>query len=535
MMSKGTITRRGFIKQGSIAAAGLAGMGGLFCSGGKNDLPELSGDLFDAGGRVPVAVEKVVMRANGRAPKPNIIVILTDDLAYGDLGCYGAKAIKTPNLDRMAREGVRFTDFYCSSPLCSPSRAGLLTGRYPQRAGIFFPLQAGKDTFVRKLVRNIGFFMGSFGAIDMKGAKNLVEGLPHDEITIPQALRLSGYTSAIVGKWHLGDFIADRRYHPKNYGFDHFVGFNASNDDWPAAFCRNDEVVVPDIKLDQEKYTGLFTREAVDFIEKSKKRPFFLYLAHKDPHQPCIPSAGFNASSRGGPYGDTVQEVDWSTGEIMKCLKRNGLESNTIVIFTSDNGPWYNGNTGGLRGRKGGSFEGGYRVPMIAWWPGSIPGGRVCGEPSMNIDFFPTLLSLAGLEPPSDRTIDGKNLWGLLSGKKAKGPHEELFFFHYRELEGVRSGEWKYFRYVNMQGWPVPLDRPDTFVGGVAAGHDYKPEGSNISVPTMAEWPILYNVVVDPGESYNVIKHHPATARKLRERLESFEKKFFSNPRGWLK
>jgi len=529
------MTRRTILKQSAYAAAAVAGISSLTSCGGESPAAyDLDPDLFAGGEKGGLRAKKVIKGLPGPgAKKPNIVVILTDDMGYGDLGCYGSEAIKTPVIDRMAREGARFTDFYCSSPLCSPSRAGLMTGRYPLRSGISFPLQPGKDTFMRSTIRRLGYIMGSLGVVDLNNAENMVKGLPASEITLPQALKLAGYRSAAIGKWHLGDFVVDPEYHPLNYGFDYFTGFNASNDDWPAAYWRNREEIEKDIGLDQGRFNGIFTREAVDFIERSKGAPFFLYLAHKDPHQPCIPSKNFERVSEGGPHGDTVQEVDWSVGEILRCLKRNGLDRNTLVIFTSDNGPWLDGSPGGLRGRKGQSYEGGYRVPMIAKWPGKIPSGHVCSEPCMNIDFFPTFLRLAGLGNPSDRIIDGRDIMGLMTGRKKTTPHDALYYFHYKEIEGVRSGKWKYLRNINTHAWPVPLDKKDTFVGNAAGGHDYRPEGSDISVPTMGSWPILYNMGLDRGESYNVIKKYPAQGKKLLSKLENFEKEFYRNPRGW--
>ncbi|HPK46128.1 MAG TPA: sulfatase-like hydrolase/transferase, partial [Spirochaetota bacterium] len=341
---------------------------------------------------------------------PNIIIILADDMGYGDLGCYGSRAINTPNIDRLAQQGMRFTDFYCASPLCSPSRAGLLTGRYPLRTGITFPLQPGKDTFMRKIVKELGYIFGALGVVDLHGAKNLVNGLPHSEITIAHALKLRNYATCAVGKWHLGDFVVDESYHPHHYGFDRFVGFNASNDDWPVSFYKDKKMIVQDIGLNQQQYTGVFTNEAIAFINESKRKPFFLYLSHKDPHQPCFPSKPFEGSTNAGPHGDSIAEVDWSVGQIIQTLKKNNIYENTLVIVTSDNGPWFDGSTGGLRGRKGESYEGGCRVPMIASWPGVIKAGSVCEEPAMNIDFFPTFCNLAGLTLPMDRIIDGKDL-----------------------------------------------------------------------------------------------------------------------------
>jgi uncharacterized sulfatase len=221
-------------------------------------------------------------------------------------------------------------------------------------------------------------------------------------------------------------------------------------------------------------------------------------------------------------------------GEIMKCLQKNGIENDTLIFFSSDNGPWYDGNPGPHRGRKGQSFEGGYRVPMLAWWPEKIPAGRVCSAPAMNIDFFPTFLSLAGLETPSDRIIDGEDLWGLLSGAEEKTPHEALFFFHHNELEGVRAGKWKYFRYVNSYVYPIPLDKPHTLFGGIIGGYEYRPEGSDISVPGLGSFPLLYDMELDPAESYNLMKKYPDVGRQMQEMMERWEREFIKNPRGWL-
>jgi len=530
-MAEKKLTRRKLIATG-ITAAGAIVAGGLLC--GDDD--RIDTDIFEDPKRDSLDPSSVIDRLDKNKKRPNIIVILTDDMGYADPSCYGG-IIETPQIDRLARGGMRFTDFYCSSPLCSPSRVGLLTGRYPLRAGVVFPLQPGKDTFIRKTVRSLGYTFGSAGIFDMRHAENMVTGLLPSEITIPEALKLAGYRTGAIGKWHLGDFTVDMKHHPKNHGFDFFTGFNASNDDWPVSFWKNEKEEIKDIGIDQGRFTGLFTREAVSFIEKNKggkeEEPFFLYLAHKDPHQPCIPSKKFKGTSKAGPHGDTVKEVDWSVGEIMAALKRNALEKDTLVIFTSDNGPWFDGSPGRLRGRKGESFDGGYRVPMIAHWPEKIPPGRTCREPSMNIDFFPTFMTMAGLSLPKDRVIDGKDLSGLLTGKEKTSPHESLFFFHYDELEGTRAGNWKYFRHTNTRSWPIPLDKPVTFFAKAAKGHDYKPEGSEESVPTMASFPMLYNMKHDPGENYNVIKRHPRVAEKMKKQLADFEKKFYANIRGF--
>jgi len=532
------ITRRKALKRGAYAVAGVVGvaaLGSIFASCSNDSLTNsIDPDIYSNHGKIAKADDVITRNPLPLPARPNIIIILTDDMGYGDAGVYGGRSIKTPQLDKMAKEGVRFTDFYCSSPLCSPSRAGLLTGRYPLRSGISFPLQPGKDTFMRKTVRQVGYFMGSLGACDLKDAENISEGLPGSEITIARALKIAGYKTAAIGKWHLGDFTVKPEYHPHNYGFDRFVGFNASNDDWPAAFWIDKKEVLKDIALDQGRFTGLFTNEAIDFIDKSGKYPFFIYLAHKDPHQPCIPSAGFKGKSEGGPHGDTIEEVDWNVGRIIRHLKKRGLDDNTLIIFTSDNGPWYNGSVGGLRGRKGESYEGGFRIPMIARFPGKIPPGKICAQPAMNIDFFPTILRLAGLVNPSDRIIDGRDIWGLLSGRDSRSPHDALFFFHYREIEGLRSGKWKFIRNINTKVWPIPMDKKNTFFGKLAAGHDYKPEGSAESFPTMASWPILYDMSLDKGESYNLIRKYPEIGREMLSNLEKFEDQLYKNPRGWV-
>lgn len=532
MLSPRTVSRREMIRLSATTLLSLSPLSTISC--GRRLIPvdtDIDQDIYEEKNTVKAA--DVISIKEKKENVPNIIIILTDDMGYGDIGCYGNKAINTPHIDRMAREGMRFIDFYCASPLCSPSRAGLLTGRYPLRCGITFPLQPGKDTFMRKIVKELGYMFGALGVVDLHGAKNLVNGLPHSEITIAQALKLRNYATCAIGKWHLGDFVVDETYHPHNYGFDKFVGFNASNDDWPVSYFKDKKMIIEDIGLEQQPYTGLFTQEAIQFINENHKKPFFLYLAHKDPHQPCFPSKKFEGTTKAGPHGDTVAEVDWSVGQILQCLRKNNIDSKTLVIFTSDNGPWFDGSTGGLRGRKGESYDGGFRVPMIAWWPGTIKERTVCDQPVMNIDFFPTVCNLAGLTLPKDRIIDGKDLMPLLTGKSKQSPHDALYFFHYREIEGIRSVRWKYIRYNNTRGWPVPLDKPDTFFGSAAGGHDYEPPGSNQKVPTLATWPVLYDMEYDKSESYNVIQRYPDIGKKLHEKLMAFEKEFYANIRGW--
>ncbi len=509
---------------GSAALLGAMGAGMLGCAGKIGD--SVNGVMFSPDEYIKTNLHRipantVIRRINGFAgPQPNIIVILCDDLGHGDLGCYGNRAIRTPSIDQLGSKGVRFTDFYSSCSVCTPSRYGLLTGRYPVRSGLIFVLSAVDESFTRFLIRRLGHMTGKLGAVDAQ-EECWVNGLPDDEITLASALKVAGYRTGMVGKWHLGDFSQMPRYNPRKFGFDEFFGVPHSNDMWPCALYRNEQQIEPDIKLNQERLTGLYTKEATDFIEKSKEAPFFLYLAHTFPHQPLFASEKFKDKSKAGIFGDAVEEIDWSVNEIVSCLKKNVLEENTIIIFTSDNGPWYNGSTGGLRGRKGQSYDGGYRVPFIVQWPGHIPAGSVCSAPAMNIDLFPTLAAAAGITLPSDRMIDGKDISGLLTGQTSASPHDILYLYHYEELEGVRTGSWKYFRSISHYTWPQPVDKPSTLMGKIAKGN-------------FGDWPNLYNLEVDREECYNLASRYPEVCREMQERMVRWEQGIAKNPRGWV-
>lgn len=496
------------------------------------DVYGLDPGLFNNDDKADMPVTSVIQRQARHSRRPNIIIILADDLGYGDIGIQGSTAIKTPHIDALATAGVRFTSFYASAPVCSPSRAGLLTGRYPLRSGIIGPFQQAQDTLMRKATRQAGMVMAQMGMVDMAGGASMVMGLPPCEITIPELLKVADYRSAAIGKWHLGDFTVLPEYHPFNHGFDHFVGFNASNDDWPVAFWRGLEEINADIGIDQAPYTRLFTEEAVSFIEESSEEPFFLYLAHKDPHQPFYPSEPFAGKSEGGPYGDAVTEFDWSVGEIMACIKRLGIGENTLVIVTSDNGPWYEGSPGGLRGRKGQSYEGGYRVPCIAWWPECIPAGKVVDTPAMNIDFLPALATLAGVTLPDDRIIDGMDILPLMTGEGVV-PERPLFFAHDYDVEAIRLGDWKYFETNSHYTWPLPLDKQDNVAGQLAAGNNYRPKNSDETIPALGSWPALYNMVRDSGEAYNVNSKYPHITENLQQQLVTWKEAYYANPRGW--
>ncbi len=458
--------------------------------------------------------------SNANAPRPNVIIILCDDLGYGDLASYGGRAIETPNIDGLALSGMRFTDYYACSAVCAPSRAGLLTGRYPFRTGIIGNPYPKSDAVTKKIARKIGSLTRPFGTIDIR-EDYVSEGLSSFEITLAEALKTAGYHTGMVGKWHLGDYSRQPEFNPLKHGFDMYFGVPHSNDMFPCPLYRNEEELEPDIGTNQARLTGMYTREAMRFIEDSKNVPFFLYIAHTFPHQPLFASERFAGRSKAGKFGDAVEEIDWSVGEIVKGLKEMNLETNTIIFFASDNGPWYEGGSGLLRGRKGQSYEGGFRVPFIVSWPGKVPAQTVSHAPVMNLDLFPTILALAGLGLPEDRIIDGQNILKLITGEESDSPHDVIFFYHYDLLEGIRAGEWKYFRKLNRYTWPIPLDaaKVSNALGKSQLGD---------------RWPLLYNLSVDPSESYNVIQTYPEVAEKLQGKLLKWELEAQKNPRGFF-
>ncbi|MGI9591163.1 MAG: sulfatase-like hydrolase/transferase [Myxococcota bacterium] len=402
------------------------------------------------------------------ATAPRFVVILFDDLGWGDLSSYGNGLIRTPRIDRAAAEGLRMTDFYAASPVCTPSRAALLTGRYPPRTGtdrhVFFPARSP-----------LGLLRRVFG---------LANDLPRDEITLAEVLAAAGYATGMVGKWHLGDQPGHR---PEDFGFQSWLGVLYSNDMAPLDLIRNGRVIQRDARpgqwrgerdeqrplgpggLDQSRLTARYTEEAVRFLEAHRAEPFFLYLAHTFPHVPHYASPEHAGRSAGGLYGDGVEDLDRSTGAILDALERLGLASTTAVFITSDNGADYGGSAGALRGRKGEILEGGQRVPMIVRWPGRVP-PRVSGEPAMNTDLFPTLLALAGLPLPPDRVIDGHDRTVLLEGRGDAADAPIFFFPTTDSLPGaVRQGRFKYLRSTGDLG----RDRPHlTRVDADAEAHD---------------------------------------------------------------
>ena len=431
---------------------------------------------------------------NVQPKKPNIIIILFDDLGYGDLGIYGNPTIKTPHLDRMAQEGMKFTQFYAAASVCTPSRAGLITGRLPIRMG----MMSSK--------RRVLF-------------PNSTKGLPLEDKTIAEELKPQGYATACIGKWHLGDHSP---YLPTDRGFDYYYGIPYSNDmgarkgsyrpELP--LIRNKEIIEQPVQ--QNTLTKRYTREALNFIDKNKNQPFFLYLPQTFPHVPLHASSDFKGSSSRGLYGDVVQELDWSVGQILDKLRKSGLAENTLVFATSDNGPWLiqgknGGSAGLLRGGKGSTWEGGMREPAIAWWPGTIQGGQVSEALATTMDLFSTSLALAGVEKPTDRVIDGVNLMPLLTGKTDQ-VHDFVWFYRGDRLYSVRKGPWK------LQIFTQP-----------GYGH---PSRQGYVRPKLVKHypPLLFNLDEDPSEKYDVADQHPEIISEIMKEVEEHEQHLHPGP-----
>jgi arylsulfatase A-like enzyme len=417
---------------------------------------------------------------------PNFVIILADDLGFQDLGCFGAADIATPHLDQMAFEGARFSCFLVPQAVCSASRAALMTGCYPNRIGIQ-------------------------GAL---GPRSKI-GLHTNEITLAELLKTRGYATAIYGKWHLGDapdFLPTRR------GFDDYFGLPYSNDMWPGHPTAGKQY--PPLPLmkgqrtiefmpDQTQLTRWYAEHAVRFIEKNRSRPFFLYLAQTMPHVPLNVSGKFKGKSQRGRYGDVVMEIDWSVGQVLHALRKNGVDDRTLVIFTSDNGPWLSyGNHAGsaapLRAGKATTFEGGVRVPCVMRWPGKIPAGTLCRELASTMDLFPTFARLAGADVPKDRVIDGRDIWPLMSNQpEARSPHEVFYYYWNQHLQAIRCGKWK-------------LHFPHAYAQPNPPGSDGKPGQSQ----TLQLEKALFDLENDAGETRNLIDQYPGVARKLKALAE---------------
>jgi len=418
---------------------------------------------------------------------PNFIVIMLDDMGYGDLTVTGASGYHTPNIDRLCNEGMRFTNFYAAQAVSSASRAGLLTGCYPNR---------------------IGFA----GALDHTAKV----GISQSEETIADVLKKKNYACGVFGKWHLGHHT---QFLPTHHGFDEYYGLPYSNDMWPfhpqngsyypgLPLIEGDQIVNPNVTPeDQKQLTTQYTERAVQFIEKNKNHPFFLYLAHSMPHVPLYVSDKFKGKSKQGLYGDVMMEIDWSVGEILKTLKKLGLDKNTLIVFTSDNGPWINygnhaGSTGGLREGKGTVFEGGQRVPCIMRWQGKIPAGSICNQLASSIDLLPTFASISGAPLPPLR-IDGVNIISLMTDKDAVSSPRNYFLYYYRQndLDAIRNDRFKLvFHHLGRT------------YEGFLPGNDGSPGQVNENKPFD---PALYDMRRDPGERYDVKELYPEVVAEL--------------------
>jgi len=428
--------------------------------------------------------------------QPNLVVIMSDDLGYGDAGRFGSghRVTHTPRIDRMAAEGAKLTSFLVPMPYCAPSRASFLTGRYPYRTGVVYNPTPDQD------INDYGLAPG--------------------EITIAELLKDGGYATACIGKWHLGHRPG---LLPTDQGFDYYLGILYSNDMRPVQLVENEQVV--EYPVIQGYLTRNYTRASIEFIRScvESSNPFFLYLAHAMPHKPIAASEAFyTPDTPENLYEDVIRELDWSVGTILDELNTLGIEKETLVVFTSDNGPWYGGDTGGLRGMKANTWEGGIRVPFIARWPGRIPQGLVNPALASSMDLFPTFLELAGADEPKDRPIDGRSLWPLLTVKDAPSQHEFLISMHRDRLMSVHSGPWKlhvnappaYHPPQNPESW-VDRRGPDglTLIAPFEQSNPGHYPGATTGVAPR-DW-MLFNTGSDPGETTDVSDQHPSVVERL--------------------
>ncbi len=445
-----------------------------------------------AGCKKPVEVKKPIQ-------KPNVLIILADDLGYGDISSFGQPNYTTPQIDNIAKEGVLSTDFYVPTPYCAPSRATLLTGRFPLRHG---------------LVRN--------PAPDASEAANNL-GISQNEITLAEVFRDAGYATKAIGKWHMGH---KKEYFPVEHGFDEYYGILYSNDMRPVQIIQNRDTV--QYPVDQRFLTKDYTRQAIDFIKRKKEDQFFLYLAHAMPHKPLAASDDFyTPETPDDLYADVVRELDWSVGEVMKTLKEENILDNTIVIFMSDNGPWYGGSTGGFKGMKGGTWEGGIRVPFMIRYPKAFPANKKIEIPVWSPDIYPTVLALTGINAPQGLVLDGKDITGILQGKEEA--HAPVFSLHNSEIKSIRKGDFKLFlskprrrKEVDLSTWKDSRGPDGTTIIAQLEGQANPGDHPGIRPQTPIEKIQLFNLKKDPTESVDLVDTNPEKVKELMQDYKDF-------------
>jgi len=431
-----------------------------------------------------------VATPSSEVARPNIVFILFDDLGYGDLGATGSEIIATPAIDALAEQGLSLTQFYAPAPVCTPSRAGFLTGRLPLRAGL----------------PSVVFPEGSPMNIPHRFSGTNIH-LPREEITLAEVLQASGYQTGMVGKWHLGDKSNTR---PNDFGFDYFFGALYSNGMKPFSLYRNRDIAFA-APADQTQLKARYSREAVEFIGRQEDGPFFLYFPHNFPHIPLYIPEEDRARSKGGLYGDVVEGLDETVANVVAALKAKGVYDNTLILISSDNGPWYQGSRGNSRGRKGDTFEGGMHVPMIVHWPQGLEGGRSIDGISMGTDWLPTILDWLQLPAPKDRTLDGRSLRSMLE-VGGESPHDYLYYLSGTTLAAVRDPDYKYHD-----------RRPIIYAAGNLPGALGAPKG-----------PWLFDSRRDFNESYDISMNEPAAAARMKNALEAKRQELQDNPRGWI-
>lgn len=441
-------------------------------------------------------MQNVNAQMPAESKKPNVIIILTDDMGYGEISCYNKNQVQTPNIDRLATEGSRFTDFYVPTPYCAPSRASILTGRFPLRHG---------------MVENPA---PDAGINDI--------GLNASEVTMGELFQGAGYATKCIGKWHLGH---KTEYYPLKHGFDEYYGLLYSNDMRPVQLIENNDIV--DTTVDQRLLTQKYTSKALDFIDRNHNSPFFLYLGHAMPHKPLAASSTFFTDGNSKElYESVIRELDWSTGEVINKLKQLGILENTIVIFMSDNGPWYGGNTGGLKGMKATNWEGGTRVPFIIRYPKQFPKGNIITTPCWSPDILPTIMKMVNIKTNPKIKLDGKNISSII--KRKSRHHSPIFTMKETTIRTIRDGKWKlflskpiYYKEINLEKWTDSRAPDGTTI--IAPFQQANPSNYPGKTPEKMEGDLLlFDLEKDPAETNDLSAKYPQIKKKLIRKYQKY-------------